>query len=708
MSATYPVQCRFDPSHGSYLYFDVFCSQCQRPLFKVKWWHHAILLNVAILSIGLIISEYNNIWLPSLLIGLLFIIYLVILFRKTSVSLFISLLLFCLVFPPIFINTYGELVSLNFAGINTLPKILGALKVIWIHLTCVTLFVAYTLLWLLECNDRKASYLKSFPVLSLGWFLILVLTYALDTRLHFLYEDVASVVKNQIFIREVLLFLSVSYILILALTKAVNNKIDVPKNFFAPETTVDYWTKPTYAGNAVENFLLNIARPVYNIALNVYKILTQILKAVANFIIFLLRLSYARVVDYLSELLKVIEDTGKLFLKTLKQFLQFIVIPLLLMYGVGHLLLNLTKALGLHINARLPVDGYTTAVLLFLVLNAFIFFLVWALERDGFTETLQSIFTTNTLFTLIIALYACVASFELWPIAQLLPGSPFKSIGFFTKFVSVAIILGLIAVFIRLNPQKIWAGVAAGAVVLLFGAAWWAWPDTETQSSSAPDSVAEQTTKPTPAPTLPPTPRATLTPTPTSTPYERTFSNTTSINIPNSGAASPYPSTISVNGISGTVSKLTVRINSLTHSLKSDLDIMLVGPTGQSIILMSDVSPGLSSITFDDDGRSISSGPRRRESGNSNSTLNRNTTTPPKFSQPDVFKPTNVDSSDNFPNLPTISSTGTSLSIFNGTDPNGTWRLYVFDDAGGDKGTIAGGWSLTIRVDPATGNAPPP
>lgn len=38
--------------------------------------------------------------------------------------------------------------------------------------------------------------------------------------------------------------------------------------------------------------------------------------------------------------------------------------------------------------------------------------------------------------------------------------------------------------------------------------------------------------------------------------------------------------------------------------------------------------------------------------------------------------------------------------MFNGTDPNGTWQLFVFDDAGGDRGDIAEGWDLTITTNP--------
>jgi hypothetical protein len=39
------------------------------------------------------------------------------------------------------------------------------------------------------------------------------------------------------------------------------------------------------------------------------------------------------------------------------------------------------------------------------------------------------------------------------------------------------------------------------------------------------------------------------------------------------------------------------------------------------------------------------------------------------------------------------------LDVFVGTDPNGTWSLFVADDQTGDVGAIAGGWSLTFFDD---------
>ena len=63
-----------------------------------------------------------------------------------------------------------------------------------------------------------------------------------------------------------------------------------------------------------------------------------------------------------------------------------------------------------------------------------------------------------------------------------------------------------------------------------------------------------------------------------------------------------------------------------------------------------------------------------------------------------TFKPTNYSAGDTFPD-PAPPPSGTSdLSVFDGSDANGTWSLYVVDDLITDAGTIASGWSLSIRT----------
>jgi subtilisin len=172
---------------------------------------------------------------------------------------------------------------------------------------------------------------------------------------------------------------------------------------------------------------------------------------------------------------------------------------------------------------------------------------------------------------------------------------------------------------------------------------------------------------------------------------DNTFSNSSPITINDNRAATPYPSNISVSGLTGTVSKVTVTLNNLTHTFPDDIDILLVGPTGQSLILMSDSGGGSDinnlTLTFDDQAAAALPDSSSLTAG--------------------TFKPTNHgSSSDTFPApAPSGTPTGTALSVFNGTNPNGTWSLYVVDDADDDAGSIAGGWSVALTMG---GQAPNP
>lgn len=67
-----------------------------------------------------------------------------------------------------------------------------------------------------------------------------------------------------------------------------------------------------------------------------------------------------------------------------------------------------------------------------------------------------------------------------------------------------------------------------------------------------------------------------------------------------------------------------------------------------------------------------------------------------------IFRPANYDASgtDTFPapGPGALVNAPADLSVFNGTDPNGTWSLYVVDDANQDAGLISGGWQLRFTV----------
>lgn len=183
-----------------------------------------------------------------------------------------------------------------------------------------------------------------------------------------------------------------------------------------------------------------------------------------------------------------------------------------------------------------------------------------------------------------------------------------------------------------------------------------------------------------------------------------TFSNGTSIAVPGSGTgnenpsavANPYPSSITVSGMSGTITQVTVQLSSVTHQQPDDLDILLVGPAGQKLILWSDAGGDTShaisgvNVTFDDAAASALPDSTTIATG--------------------TYKPTAYNSGftkDNFPApAPATSSPGdfaapwgsaSLASVFNGINPNGTWSLYVTDDKLGQVGNISG-WSVTVTT----------
>jgi len=166
-----------------------------------------------------------------------------------------------------------------------------------------------------------------------------------------------------------------------------------------------------------------------------------------------------------------------------------------------------------------------------------------------------------------------------------------------------------------------------------------------------------------------------------------TFTNSTPITIPLTGPASPYPSPITVSGL-GTVSDVNVTINSFSHTCARDVDILLVGPGGQKTLLFSDAGgciTAASGVTFTLDDEAA-------------------TTYPCGADPSGTFKPTNdppggcEPTPDPFPAPAPPGPYPVALTVFDGANPNGTWSLFVFDDNGGDMGTISGGWTLDLQT----------
>lgn len=163
----------------------------------------------------------------------------------------------------------------------------------------------------------------------------------------------------------------------------------------------------------------------------------------------------------------------------------------------------------------------------------------------------------------------------------------------------------------------------------------------------------------------------------------RAFTNATALTIPQLGNASVYPSTLSVSGLSGNVANVTATLRGLSHTYPDDVDVLLVSPGGQKVMLMSDAGGDVGvtgvTLTFDDTAGSAVTDGSGLVSGNS-------------------YKPADYEATDTMTSPAPGRPYGTSLSAFNGAAQNGTWSLYVLDDTGGDSGSIAQGWSLTFTM----------
>jgi uncharacterized repeat protein (TIGR01451 family) len=134
------------------------------------------------------------------------------------------------------------------------------------------------------------------------------------------------------------------------------------------------------------------------------------------------------------------------------------------------------------------------------------------------------------------------------------------------------------------------------------------------------------------------------------------------------------------------VAKATVTLTNLSHGFPSDIDILLVSPTGQNSFLMAKCGGSYAinnvTLTFDD-------------------TVANNVTNGmfgPIVSG--TYRPTSYALAT--PPFPAASTPpppyGVGLSAFNGNNPNGNWKLYVIDDMPGGAGVIANGWVLNLAT----------
>ncbi len=186
------------------------------------------------------------------------------------------------------------------------------------------------------------------------------------------------------------------------------------------------------------------------------------------------------------------------------------------------------------------------------------------------------------------------------------------------------------------------------------------------------------------------------------------YTNSTSITIndadvnDNPVPASLYPSPITVSGLSGIITSVSVTIHGFTHAVSSEVAMILQAPNGRSIMLQSSV--GLNA-------------PTNAVTNYTYTISDAGTTQFPDvtlFSNGGTYKPTaymaEAFTAPAPPNpAPAVPGTtydvpgpifgsATMASVFSNANPNGQWKLFVEDFSNGDAGVISGGWTLNITT----------
>jgi hypothetical protein len=175
------------------------------------------------------------------------------------------------------------------------------------------------------------------------------------------------------------------------------------------------------------------------------------------------------------------------------------------------------------------------------------------------------------------------------------------------------------------------------------------------------------------------------------------YRNANSIVINSGGAATPYPAEITVAGGPFVIGSMRVTLYDVTVSNPENMDVLLVAPGGQSMILQADAggnnATSLATLNFTDTAGQVLPDSGLLTTGD--------------------FEPTSWSTVANFPppapagpyNLPgsTVGGTGTQtlLGNFGGINSNGVWQLFVRDDSAsgafGDPSAIAGGWGIEFQ-----------
>ena len=153
-----------------------------------------------------------------------------------------------------------------------------------------------------------------------------------------------------------------------------------------------------------------------------------------------------------------------------------------------------------------------------------------------------------------------------------------------------------------------------------------------------------------------------------------------------SGPAYPYPGVVPVKDKQGVITDVNFTLAGLTHSRPEDMDVVLEGPRGQKVLLTSDACAnpvGGVTWTFDDEATQVLDDFATHACATGS------------------YRPMDYFEKESLPAPAPEGPYPTSLSVFDGTDPNGDWKLYVNDDRDGEEGRFTEPYKVDIETRPA-------
>ncbi|MBK9168055.1 MAG: hypothetical protein IPM24_11390 [Bryobacterales bacterium] len=152
----------------------------------------------------------------------------------------------------------------------------------------------------------------------------------------------------------------------------------------------------------------------------------------------------------------------------------------------------------------------------------------------------------------------------------------------------------------------------------------------------------------------------------------------------------PYPSTLEIKDFPGLIGNMTLALADLNIANPEALDVVLESPKGTKVTVLGQsggaTAVSQARITLDDDAK--------------------NTANPPAANPlPDngplvtgTYVPNDYDKNNDIPSVG--KPTDTALKTFQGEDPNGIWKLYVYENGATPVVALKGGFILNIYPSP--------